>query len=358
MEILIPNIELQKKLPDSIVAYGFSPWKKKFIRDFLNFPKTTVKFKKFFKPAKTEHVLAWGKKAKLLKDRGYKKVITVEDGFIRSIGLGASLIPPCSLVFDDIGIYYDATQPSRIENLLKTTELTSSQYARAQKLYNSLVELNISKYNVGSIDKLVRPKKDKKVLLVIGQVEDDMSVQWGGIDIKTNLDLLKEIRINNPDSHIIYKPHPDVHAGLRVGKIKEQIVFQFADQIELESSILECFEICDEVHTMTSLSGFEALLRGIKVYCYGLPFYAGWGLTTDKYSCSRRNKKLDLETLVYVTLVDYAVYNTPSTKNMNIPVISPENVISYLQQQMNYPKKKQSKSWKDVLISFRNLKNR
>lgn len=358
LEILIPNIEFQKRLPALIVAYGFSPWKKQFIRDFLNFPKTAVKFKKFFKPAKTEHVLAWGKKAKLLKDKGYKKVITVEDGFIRSIGLGASLVRPCSLVFDDIGIYYDSTQPSRIENLLKTTELTSSQYVRAQQLYSSLVELNISKYNVGRIDKLFRPEKDKKVLLVIGQVEDDMSVQWGGIDIKTNLDLLTEVRINNPDSHIIYKPHPDVHAGLRIGKIKEQIVLQFADQIELESSILECFEICDEVHTMTSLSGFEALLRGIKVYCYGLPFYAGWGLTTDKYSCSRRNKKLDLETLVYVTLVDYAVYNIPSTKSMNIPVISPENVISYLQQQMNSPKKKQSKSWKDVLISFRNLKNR
>ena len=358
LDILIPNIEFQKRLPASIIAYGFSPWKKQFIRDFLNFPKTAVKCKKFFKPAKSEHILAWGKKAKLLKDQGYKKVITVEDGFIRSIGLGASLIRPCSLVFDDIGIYYDATQPSRIENLLKTTELTSSQYARAQKLCNSLVELNISKYNVGSIDKLVRPKKDKKVLLVIGQVEDDMSVQWGGVDIKTNLDLLKEVRVNNPDSHIIYKPHPDVHAGLRTGKIKEQIVLQFADQIELESSILECFEICDEVHTITSLSGFEALLRGIKVYCYGLPFYAGWGLTTDKYSCSRRNKKLDLETLVYVTLIDYAVYNLPITKNMNIPVTSPEIVISYLQQQLNAPKKKQSKSWKDVLIRFRNLKNR
>lgn len=358
LEILIPNIEFQKKLPDSIVAYGFSPWKKKFIRDFLNFPKNTVKFKNFFKPAKTEHVFAWGKKAKLLKDKCYKNVVTVEDGFIRSIGLGASLIRPCSLVFDNVGIYYDATKPSRIENLLQTTQLTSAQYIRAQKLGNSLVELNISKYNVGSVDKLLRPETDKKVLLVIGQVEDDMSIQLGGVGIKTNLDLLKEVRVNNPNTYIIYKPHPDVHAGLRTGKIKEKIVLQFANQIELESSILECFEICDEVHTMTSLSGFEALLRGIKVYCYGLPFYAGWGLTTDKYSCSRRNKKLDLETLVYVTLVDYAVYNIPFTKSMNIPVISPENVIFYIQQQMNSPKKKQSKSWKDVLINFRNLKNR
>lgn len=358
LEVLIPNVELQKKLSNSIIAYGFSPWKKHFIRDFLNFPKIELKFKKFFKPQKLDHILAWGKKAKLLKDQGYKNVITVEDGFIRSIGLGASLIRPCSLVFDEIGIYYDATKPSKIENLLKTTELTSSQYVRAQKLRNSLVELNISKYNVGKVDKLSRPETDKKVLLVIGQVEDDMSIQLGGVSIKTNLELIKEVRANNTDAYIIYKPHPDVYAGLRTGKIEEELVLKFANQIELDSSILECFEICDEVHTITSLSGFEALLRGLKVYCYGLPFYAGWGLTNDKFNCSRRNKKINLETLIHVTLVDYAVYNLPSTKSMNIPLVAPEHVISYIQQQIKTPEKKYWKSWKDVLIKFRNVKNR
>ena len=358
LEFLIPNIELHKKLPNSIIAYRFSPWKKRFIQDFLNFPEIELKFKKFFKPQKSDHIMAWGKKAKLLKEQGYKNVITVEDGFIRSIGLGASLIRPCSLVFDDIGIYYDATQPSKIENLLKTTELTPEQYCRAQNLRKLLVEIHISKYNVGRVDKLSFPETDKKVLLVIGQVEDDMSVQLGGVGIKTNLDLIKEVRANNTDAYIIYKPHPDVCAGLRTGKIEEQLVLKFANQIELDSSILECFEICDEVHTITSLSGFEALLRGLKVYCYGLPFYAGWGLTVDKFSCSRRNKKIDLETLIYVTLVDYAVYNLPSTKSMNIPLVAPEHVISYIQQQMNSPEKKYWKSWKDVFIKFRNVKNR
>ena len=356
LEFLIPNVELHKKLPKLIIAYGFSPWKKRFIRDFLNFPKIELKFKKFFKPQKSDYILAWGKKAKLLKDQGYKNVITVEDGFIRSIGLGASLIRPCSLVFDEVGIYYDATHPSKIENLLKTTELTSEQYCRAQNLRKLLVEINISKYNVGRVDKLSRPETNKKVLLVIGQVEDDMSVQLGGVGIKTNLDLIKEVREKNTDAYIIYKPHPDVCAGLRTGKIEEELVLKFANQIELDSSILECFEICDEVHTITSLSGFEALLRGLKVYCYGLPFYAGWGLTVDNVSCLRRNKKINLETLIYVTLVDYAVYNLPSTKSMNIPLVAPEHVISYIQQQMNSPEKKYWKSWKDVFIKFRNVK--
>lgn len=356
--LLIPNIEVQATLPLKLSAYGFSAWKRKFIGDFLAFPKVELNFKNFFKPNQNDHILAWGKKAKLLKDKGYKNVITVEDGFIRSIGLGASLIRPCSLVFDDVGIYYDATQPSRIENLLKTRELTSTQYQCAQKLRDLLVELNISKYNVGVAKKLIKPSEDQKNLLVIGQVEDDMSVQLGGVEIKTNLALLKEVRRNNSKAYIIYKPHPDVHAGLRVGKIEEQVVLQYANQIELDSSILECFEICDEVHTITSLSGFEALLRGLKVYCYGMPFYAGWGLTQDKFQCDRRNKNLDLDTLVYVTLVEYAVYNIEKTTSMNIPLVSPEDVILYIQSQMNFPAETSKETWKDIFLKFKKIQNR
>ncbi|WP_244926509.1 capsular polysaccharide biosynthesis protein [Acinetobacter terrestris] len=356
--LLIPNIEVQATLPLKLSAYGFSAWKRKFIRDFLAFPKVEINFKKFFKPNQNDHILAWGKKAKLLKDKGYKNVITVEDGFIRSIGLGASLIRPCSLVFDDVGIYYDATQPSKIENLLKTRELTYTQYERAQKLRDLLVELNISKYNVGVAKKLIKPSEDQKNLLVIGQVEDDMSVQLGGVEIKTNLALLKEVRTNNPEAYIVYKPHPDVHAGLRVGKIEEQVVLQFANQIELDASILECFEICDEVHTITSLSGFEALLRGLKVYCYGLPFYAGWGLTQDKFRCERRDKNLDIDTLVYVTLVEYAVYNIKNTTSMNIPLVSAEDVILYIQSQMNFPAETSKETWKDIFLKFKKIQNR
>ena len=358
IDLLIPNIKVQATLPLKLTAYGFSAWKRKFIRDFLAFPKVEINFKNFFKPNQNDQILAWGKKAKLLKDKGYKNVITVEDGFIRSIGLGASMIRPCSLVFDDVGIYYDATQPSKIENLLKTTELTSTQYERAQNLRDLLVELNISKYNVGVAKKLTKPSEDQKILLIIGQVEDDMSVQLGGVEIKTNLALLKEVRRNNSKAYIIYKPHPDVHAGLRVGKIEEQVVLQYANQIELDSSILECFEICDEVHTITSLSGFEALLRGLKVYCYGMPFYAGWGLTQDKFQCDRRNKNLDLDTLVYVTLVEYAVYNIEKTTSMNIPLVSPEDVILYIQSQMNFPAETSKETWKDIFLKFKKIQNR
>ena len=331
LKLLTPNIQFQKKLPKKLVVYGFSPWKKKFISDYLNFPNTHLQFKKYFKPKRQDYVLAWGKKAYQLKQMGYPNVITVEDGFIRSVGLGANLIRPCSLVFDDIGIYYDATNPSRIEQLFNDIRsLSSEQEIRVDKLLSNLRRLEISKYNVGEHQVLKRPITNKKVILVVGQVEDDMSIQLGGKDIKTNLDLLKQVRLDHQDAYIIYKPHPDVEAGLRVGKIVTKTTYLYANRIEKSASIQSLFDVVDELHTISSLSGFEALIRGLKVYCYGLPFYAGWGLTVDRHVCERRNNVLDLKRLVYITLIEYPTYNLAHTAKMDVPLVNPENVIDYI----------------------------
>ena len=334
LQLLIPNLALQKRLPAQVVVYGFSPWKKKFIQDYLHFPNTLLHFKRYLKPKKTDYVLAWGKKSHQLKQMGYSHVMTVEDGFIRSVGLGASLIRPCSLVFDDLGIYYDATQPSRIEQLLSDIDaLNPEQIQRTDQLLSDIQRLEISKYNVGEQIQLQRPVQDQKVILVVGQVEDDMSIQLGGVDIKTNLALLQQVRADHPQAYIIYKPHPDVEAGLRIGKIESVVALDYADKIEKQVSIQRLFDIIDEIHTISSLSGFEALIRGLKVYCYGLPFYAGWGLTIDRHSCVRRKNRLGLKQLLYVTLIEYPVYNLAPTAKMDIPLVNPEDVIAYISRQ-------------------------
>lgn len=149
LNLLIPNIEKQRLFSKNITAYGFSRWKRCFIQEYLNFPHTTLKFNQFFKPKKDDAIVAWGKKARNLKQLGYSKVCTVEDGFIRSLGLGAALTRPCSLVFDPIGIYYDATQPSYLEYLISQENLTLLQKQRADDLIEKIITQNVSKYNVG-----------------------------------------------------------------------------------------------------------------------------------------------------------------------------------------------------------------
>ncbi|MCJ0829605.1 capsular polysaccharide biosynthesis protein [Acinetobacter sp. NIPH1876] len=359
IDVLIPNIEFQKQLTaSSVVAYGFSRWKKSFIKDFLAFPHITLRFRQWLKPKKDQPIVAWGKKAALLKQQGFQQVWTVEDGFLRSLGLGAKLIRPYSLVFDDIGIYYDACHPSRLENLLNQVQLNEDQLYRIQSLIQKIIQNKLTKYNVGQAlpeaSQIIDP--DKKVILVVGQVEDDLSIQLGGYDIKTNLDLIKEVRSNNPNAHIIYKPHPDVESGLRKGKIIWDEIKDLVEHIEVNQSIITLFEHIDELHTITSLSGFEALLRNITVYCYGMPFYAGWGLTCDRHSCERRQRKLTVEELAFCALVEYPIYNLPQTNPMQIPLVTPELVIEHLCKLQQRAGKSPSSVWSWMFTRLRALK--
>jgi len=76
--------------------------------------------------------------------------------------------------------------------------------------------------------------------------------------------------------------------------------------------VVSCIDACDVVHTMTSLTGFDALLRGKRVVVYGQPFYAGWGLTEDVLeegaAFARRQRRLSLDELVAGTLLRYPIY--------------------------------------------------
>ncbi|MFV2053115.1 capsular polysaccharide biosynthesis protein [Aliiroseovarius sp. YM-037] len=240
-------------------------------------------------------------------------VLRVEDGFVRSKGLGAQLVPALSLVVDDLGIYYDPTRESRLERLIAArVDLSPACEARVRKLIRRLTSARISKYNLDAHGITELPKGHR--IAVIGQVEDDASIRLGCGEVKTNLDLLKAARAANPDAVILYKPHPDVEAELRAGAIAETDALPLADVILTDTDPIALIDAVDRVWTMTSLLGLEALLRGTAVTCLGAPFYAGWGLTNDRGPVTdRRTVNVGLEGLVHATLIDYPRYLDPVT---------------------------------------------
>lgn len=66
---------------------------------------------------------------------------------------------------------------------------------------------------------------------------------------------------------------------------------------------------------MTSLLGFEALVRGLPVTCLGAPFYAGWGLTRDLGPTpDRRTARPDIVQLVHAALIAYPRYWDPVSR--------------------------------------------
>ncbi|MFE1598141.1 capsular polysaccharide biosynthesis protein [Methylobacterium sp. ID0610] len=238
-------------------------------------------------------------------------LLRMEDGFLRSIGLGVALRPGASHVLDRTGVYYDATRPSDLETLLQTAAFDEAMLARAAGLREAIVAARVSKYNVGS-GAMPRPPRPGPVVLVAGQVENDASIRLGTRDVSTNADLLRRARERHPAAVIAFKPHPDVEAGLRPGWVPPKDLAAHADMVLRDVSAADAIDAADHVETLTSLIGFEALLRGKPVTTHGLPFYAGWGLT-ESPPCPRRTRRLSLDELVAGALIAYPRYVDPRT---------------------------------------------
>lgn len=296
------------------VAAGMRLWKRRPLQGFygaqkrLRFAKTPDKAATIC-ARENAPLLLWGS----AEAPAGTQAMRIEDGFIRSRGLGADLTPPLSLVRDDIGIYYDPTAPSRLETLIiERASLPDYARRRAEALIAKLAHAGLSKYNLGQE---VPPLPGGHRILVPGQVEDDASIRLGCTGTaRTNLDLLKAARLENPTATVLYKPHPDVEAGLRPGRIDPQEALEYADAVLDHADPIGLIEEVDEVWTLTSLLGFEALLRGKPVTCLGAPFYAGWGLTRDLAPTpARRAARPSLAGLTHATLIDYPRYIDPVT---------------------------------------------
>ncbi|WP_066803306.1 capsular polysaccharide biosynthesis protein [Moraxella oblonga] len=399
MDYLIQNRDWQDKLAGDMLMYDVSRWKVPFVRGFLGFDKVNLIIKPktkwlFFLPNNinkkranraNHQILAkisphvaytvWGQKTKqtLQKKLAHHNNIAshiwcMEDGFIRSNGLGATLIAPLSVVMDDVGIYFDATVPSRLEMILNGICLSDAQKNRAKNLHKLLLTKRVSKYNVPTTNHDFAHKihalksKNRPIHLVVGQVEDDASVRLCASLIKKNSELLARVRADYPDDLIVYKPHPDVEAGLRVGKANNH---HLADVIAHDVAMPDCLDVCDMIHTISSLTGFEALLRGKKVVCYGLPFYAGFGLTHDvveenntlkQQALSRRTRPhlppLDLYDLIFGVLIAYPIYRLPH----GVGLANAEDVIDYLYNHKHTPTHhRMTQMIKTTFMRLRNL---
>ncbi len=264
-------------------------------------------------------LMAWAGTAEGLETEGLP-LVRVEDGFLRSRGLGADLVAPMSLVRDDLGIYYDPHRESRLERLIiASVRLPDGARARAERLIEGLIRARLTKYNLAGggaagIEAAAPALPEGHRILVPGQVEDDASVRLGTSAVTTNLGLLEAVRAANPQAVIVYKPHPDVEAGLRKGTVPPDALARLADVVATRADPVALIEAVDEVWTLTSLLGFEALIRGRKVSCLGAPFYAGWGLTRDLGEVpTRRVARTDIIALAHAALIDYPRYHDPLT---------------------------------------------
>jgi len=309
-----------------MIVVGFRRWKAANVQPMLSLRPGAVLFVKntqeaaALQPQGQDCLVCWGRVPpaglESLAVQSGVRLLRMEDGFVRSVGLGSDLIPPQSFVLDARGIYFDPSQPSELEDMLNTRALTEQDICRAQAVRSFIVKHGITKYNLEPLMPVDWPSSGKPVVLVPGQVEDDASIRFGcdAAGVCTNMGLLQAARAQFPDAFIVYKPHPDVVSGNRRGKMVLHEALNVADHVEVQASVVSCIEACDVVVTMTSLTGFDALLRGKRVVVHGRPFYAGWGLTEDQLAVPRRHRSRNLDELVACALLHYPLYWDPVLK--------------------------------------------
>lgn len=320
----------RERFPPRVHALGFSRWKKPIVRDYLQ--GSQVDFVESPREVPEGGLLAvWGRRDVGPLPPGVR-LLRLEDGFVRSVGLGADLVRPVSWVMDATGIYFDASAPSGLEQILTDTVFDDGLRARAAALRERLVREQVTKYNVGA-GAWRRPPTATRVILVPGQVESDASLAWGAPGLRSNAALLQAVRTAHPNAWLLYKPHPDVVAGLRQEAGALEALAPWCDEVVVDVPMAALLDQVDEVHTLTSLTGFEALLRGRAVTCYGLPFYAGWGLTTDCLPLppGRRGRRLALDELVAGALLLYPRYLSRRTGRFTIAETALDELVAWKQ---------------------------
>lgn len=244
-----------------------------------------------------------------------------EGGFIYSATTRVSncdpvYIRPISFNFDPYGAYFDCTNHSLLEKYLNDPNLNldSEQISRARRCIEFLITNHLTKYNHQPInDHLLDHIKGKKVL-VVDQSYGDMSIYRGGASDLTFKLMLEKACEENPDSTIIVKTHPDSIASSKVKAYYANLVQ--TDKIKrLTDAInpISLIQQCDRVYVCTSQFGFEALMCGKDVQIFGRPFYAGYGVGTNRQTMQRQRQR-SLEEIFYLAYIQYTHYINPFTQ--------------------------------------------
>lgn len=271
-------------------------------------------------------IVGWGAKANTEQPKKYAAkhglpFIALEDGFLRSYGTG-DRFPPLSIVVDEVGIYYDSTRPSALENLLQgETDLLAGHEAAVTRARELILQHGLSKYNhappLAQVEAaLGRPllrQADHQRVLVVDQTAGDMSIALAGASANTFATMLAAALAEHPQATIYVKTHPEVTAGRKSGHYAS---LQNSDRVVVLREAVEPLSLLremDQVYVVSSTLGFEALLAGKPVTCFGLPWYAGWGATQDRLHCPRRTRTRTVNELFAAAYLHYARYLNPVT---------------------------------------------
>jgi capsular polysaccharide export protein len=243
-----------------------------------------------------------------------RPAILLEDGFLRSVGLGKAGVPPVSIVLDDEWVYYDASRPSRLERLI-AADANCEDARGAGEALARWRETRLSKYNLGLDAPL--PQARGKIVLV-DQVAGDLSLAGAGATSDILARIVATAQERGLRDRLVLRVHPDVAAGKAQGLIAPHARSLDIPVLACDRCAPALLDEAQAIWTVSSALGFEALLRGVPVTTFAAPFYAGWGLTEDladddfaRAAFARRRPRRTLVNLFACAFLLYPRYRDP-----------------------------------------------
>lgn len=285
-------------------------------------------------------VCGWGRKptaaaARAAAERVGIPYIALEDGFVRS-RLPGPAERSISYVVDPVGVYYDASAPSALEAMVLARSADPAVADReAAEALEALRRHGLSKYNMFDDEADLAAVAPEGATLVIDQTFDDAAVIGAGAQAGTFMRMLIAAAEENPDAPVLIKTHPETVMGRRAGYLDAATIGAAARASPAFANALASgrvapltarlrprtlFARVGRVYAVSSLLGFEALLAGRPVTCFGQAFYAGWGLTDDRAPPVPRRAPAPLACLAAAAYIDYARYFDPVTRRPCAPL--------------------------------------
>ncbi|MBQ8706683.1 MAG: hypothetical protein IJ523_01180 [Succinivibrionaceae bacterium] len=293
-------------------------------------------------------VVGWGHKKTAFAARNYASIkelpyYALEDGLIKSVSSGYRSDDEeiLSLVLDRKGIYYDASCPSSLEELMVDSAWFDEDCREtAEELIMVIVDNRIVKYNVTLAPKpdcapdLPDEKRDRRVLL-IDQTRDDASISLGNASARTFERMLREAIDKFGKENVFVREHPNVTSGLAKGYFsKDDLQKAGVNVITAHMASIDLLLKFSEVYVVTSGTGFEALMCGCRVTCFGEPFYSGYGLTVDMQTSVRARRmdtmkrKATLQLLVAAVFCRYSIFVNPKLHRICAPMEAIQYIIA------------------------------
>lgn len=281
---------------------------------------------------RVDAIVGWGHKPTADKARRVARqrnlpYIAFEDGFLRSVRPGNDE-KPLSLFMDRTGIYYDARQPNDLEAFIRRRASNPAQIGCLRKAMMLQREKRLSKYNDFKLqdvsDLSLRSASRKDRVLVVDQTAGDASIPGALAKEKTFGEMLTTAILENPGAEFVIRIHPETMIGRKSGHFTQAYLDDIANTVSAAGRAAKenrmrltpesinpwaLLEACSKVYCVSSQLGFEALLAGCEVHCFGVPFYSGWGMTHDRNPVVlNRRGSASLEAMFAAVYFDYSNY--------------------------------------------------